>query len=220
MKNLFKIKLNILEEKLYLEGITNQLYNDIATYGEKTTDVKLMIESSKNKKEFEDMIGEIGDDLKLTPGIIFTFGSGVAALHGPVSRLLEGSGFNLSEKEIVLLIITAIATLVNSPDAKKLISVIKEKGLVSALRGVKDLISNTEELINNITRNSTGVTYSIMDIMGFTSLLVPTMNVIDKFISDNGITTDDVNKLFKGLLLSTLAYSVKAVLKRINKKFS
>jgi len=220
MKNLFKIKSNLIEEKLYLEGVINQLYYDIATYGEKPKDVKLMIESSKNEKDVNSILDDIVNDLKLTPGIISTFGSGVAALHGPVSRLLEGSGFNLNEREIVLLIITAIATLVQTPDAKKLLSEIREKGLVSALRGVKDLISNTEDLINNITKNATGVTYSIIDIMGFTSLLVPTMNVIDRYIADNNITTDDVNKLFKGLLLSALAYSVKAVLKRINRKFS
>lgn len=219
MKNLFKIKSNIIEEKLYLEGITNQLYENIATYGEKSMDIKLMIESSKNEKEIDDMIGEIVSDLKLTPSIIFTFGSGVSALHGPVTRLLEGSGFNLDKKEVVLLIITAIAMLINNSDTKKLVSVIKEKNLISALKGTKDLLSNTENLVNSITKNATGVSYSIMDILGFTSLLVPTMDVINKFILDNNITITDVDKLFKGLLLSTLSYSVKAVLKRINKKF-
>ena len=55
----------------------------------------------------------------------------MSALHGPVTRLLEGSGFNLDKKEVVLLIITAIAMLINNSDTKKLVSVVKEKNLIS-----------------------------------------------------------------------------------------
>ena len=34
MKNISKIKLNLVKEKLYTENLVNRLYEDIANYGE------------------------------------------------------------------------------------------------------------------------------------------------------------------------------------------
>ena len=39
MKKLSKIKLNIIEEQLYIEGLVNEMYQNIATYGEKPSDI-------------------------------------------------------------------------------------------------------------------------------------------------------------------------------------
>ncbi len=220
MKNLSKIKLNLIEEKLYIESLVNVLYMDIATYGEKETDIKLMIESANNEENDKEIIDDIVSDLKLTPNIIFTFGTGVSSFVSPVNSLLAGSGFNFDKRSVILLIITAIATLLNTPDAKKLIESVKEKGLYSALKGVKDLISTTKDIINAITKNTTGVLYSLSDILGFTFLLTPTNKILNELINSYGITTNSINELLSGLLFATIAYSVKAVLRKINRKFS
>lgn len=219
MKNVSKIKLNLLAEKLYFEGLSNQLYERIDTFGEDIGDVKFLIESNSNKNSIKNSIEEIVTELKLAPKFIFTFGTGIGAFHGPVSRLLSGSGFNFTEKEIVLLIITSIAILLNDSDAKKLKDKVNEEGLTNALISVKDFISSSQKIINTISRNVTGTGYSLSDILGFTFLLVPTMKFIDDLISKEGIGMNNVDYLFKGLLLSTVAYGVKTVLRRINKRF-
>jgi competence protein ComGC len=220
MKKLSKIKLNIIEEQLYIEGLVNEMYQNIATYGEKPSDIKLMIESEKKGDNIKGVVDEIATDLKLAPGLIFTFGTGITAFIEPVNELLTGSGFNLNEKDIILLIITSIALLLNNPDSKKLVGHVKEKGLYSALNGVKDLISTTKEVINAVVKNTAGTAYSLSDILAFTFLLNPVTKIINELILNHGITVNSVNELFKGLLFATITYSVKSVLKRIKNKFS
>lgn len=216
MKNMSKIKLNLIKEKIYFESIANKIYGDIAVFGDDLFDIKYLMENSDNKNN---VLKDVVQELRLAPKFIFTFGSGIGTFHGPVSRLLEGSGFNLTEREIVLLIITSIAILLNDSDSKKLIESVEEKGLMGALNSVKEFISNTQDLINIVISKTSGTAYSLADILGFTFLLVPTMRIIDNAIIENGINSGNLSYLFKGIILASLAYSVKSILKRINKRF-
>jgi len=216
MKNMSKIKLNLIKEKIYFESIANKIYGDIAVFGDDLFDIKYLMENSDNKNN---VVKDVVQELRLAPKFIFTFGSGIGAFHGPVSRLLEGSGFNLTEREIVLLIITSIAILLNDSDSKKLIESVEEKGLMGALNTVKEFISNTQDLINIVISKTSGTAHSLADILGFTFLLVPTMRIIDNAIIENGINSGNLSYLFKGIILASLAYSVKSILKRINKRF-
>lgn len=215
MKNMSKIKLNLVKEKLYFEGLANKIYSDIAVFGEDLFDVKYLMESSEDKNN---IIKDVVQELRLAPKFIFTFGSGIGAFHGPVTKLLEGSGFNLTEKEVVLLIITSIAILLGESDSKKLVEHVKEKGLMNALDSVKEFVSNTKELINTIVVKTAGTAYTLSDILGFTFLLVPTMRLIDNAIVENGINSGNLTYLFKGIILASLTYSIKSVLKKISKK--
>lgn len=219
MKNVSKIKLNLLTEKLYFEGLSNQLYEDISKFGESLEDIKLLIESDGGKNSVNSFIEEIITELKIAPKFIFTFGTGIGAFHGPVTRLLEGSGFQFTEKEIVLLIMTSIAILLNESDAETLKDEVEKKGLSNTLDKVKNFILQTKNLLDSIAKKVTGVGYSLTDILGFTFLLAPTMRFIEKLISREGLGINEVDYLFKGLVLATLTYTVKTILKRINKRF-
>jgi hypothetical protein len=220
MKNLSKIKLNLVRERLYFESLSNQLYADIATFGEDLFDVKYLIESDSKEEDTNKIVKDVVNDLKLTPKLIFTFGSGIGALHGPVTRILEGSGFSLEKKDVVLLIMTSIALLLNETDSKPLIDKVKEKGLMSALNGVKDFLSNIKTLLNTIISKVSNAAYSLSDILGFTFLLVPTMRIIENAIVENGINFSNLDYLFKGLVFATISYGIKSVFKKIGKKFS
>jgi hypothetical protein len=215
MKNMSKIKLNLIKEKLYFESLANKIYSDIAVFGEDLFDMKYLMENSSDKNN---IIKDVVQELRLAPKFIFTFGSGIGAFHGPVTRLLEGSGFNLTEKEVVLLIITSIAILLSESDSKELVKHVKEKGLMDALNSVKEFISNTKELMNTILLKTSGTVYNLSDILGFTFLLVPTMRLIDNAIVENGINSGNLIYLFKGIILASLTYSIKSVLKKISKK--
>ena len=136
MKNISKIKLNLVTEKLYVEGIVNKLYEDIANYGEGDVKANTLMESILKEENNKSIIGDIVDDFKLAPKFIFTFGTGIGAFYGPIQKLLEGSGVVISEYEIYLLIVTAIATLMNESDSSLLVKTLKEKGLYSSLKDV------------------------------------------------------------------------------------
>jgi len=220
MKNISKIKLNLITEKLYVEGLVNKLYNDIAYYGEEEVEAKTLMESIIKEEKDKSIIEDIVEEFKLAPKFIFTFGTGISAFYGPVQRLLEGSGISMSEYEIYLLIITAIVSLSNEVNAKEMIVKLKEKGIYSSLEDIKDYILNTKDLINSVTKNVLGATYSVTDILGFTSLLVPTMNLLSSIIDEYGITSKTLGIMLKGVILSASVYGIKSIIRKIKRKLS
>jgi len=220
MKNISKIKLNLITEKLYVEGLVNKLYNDIAYYGEEEVEAKTLMESIIKEEKDKSIIEDIVEEFKLAPKFLFTFGTGITAFYGPVQRLLEGSGISMSEYEIYLLIITAIVSLSNEVNAKEMIVKLKEKGIYSSLEDIKDYILNTKDLINSVTKNVLGATYSITDILAFTSLLVPTMNLLSNIIDEYGITSKTLGIMLKGVILSASVYGIKSIIRKIKRKLS
>jgi len=168
----------------------------------------------------ENILKDILKDFNITSGILFTFGAGMAALMGPVDRLLNNSGFSLSEKEILLLLITSIAIIIKDSESNKLLDEVKEKGLTEALNGVGEFLINTKKLINNISSKVIGVTYSLLDILGFALLLNPTMNIVNDIISDENITSSDTNRLLSGAAFATVVYGLKSVMSKIKNKIN
>jgi len=84
----------------------------------------------------------------------------------------------------------------------------------------KIFISETKNLLNSVIKNTLGVSHSLLDILGFTFLLVPTMGTLSKLINEYGLTIGNVKTLFTGLLLSVATYSVKAVINKVKNKFN
>ena len=220
MKNISKIKLNLVTEKLYVEGIVNKLYEDIANYGEGDVKANTLMESILKEENNKSIIGDIVDDFKLAPKFIFTFGTGIGAFYGPIQKLLEGSGVVISEYETYLLIVTAIVTLMNESDSSVLVETLKEKGLYSSLKDVMEYIKNSKKVINSVTKNVLGTTYSLSDILGFTALLVPTMNLMSDIINDYGVTSNTLGSMLKGVILSTSVYGIKSIIKRVKNKIN
>lgn len=218
MKNISKIKLNLVKEKLYTEGLVNRLYEDIANYGEGEVDSKVLMESILKEEKDKSIISDIVDEFKLAPKFLFTFGTGITAFYGPIQRLLEGSGISMSEYEIYLLIITAVATMINDSSVDGLIQSLKEKGIYSSLQDVKEYITNSKKLINTVTKNVLGTTYSISDVLGFTALLVPTMNLLSDIVEEYGLTSKNLSVMLKGIVLSASVYGIKSIVKRIKNK--
>ena len=136
-----------------------------------------------NENLFKDTL----KDLKINTGILFTFGTGIGSFLNPVSRLLSGSGFSMDERDIILLIITSFALIIKDNEGVTLLEKVREKGLMPALKGVINFVINVKNVLNAVSKNLIGVTYSLLDILGFTLLLTPTMKIIDEVIKNNGL---------------------------------
>jgi len=158
-------------------------------------------------------------DFKINTNILFTFGTGIGAFIGPVERLLSGSGVSMDEKDIILLIITSFALIIKDSEGSTLLEKVKEKGLMPALKGVINFVTNVKDVLNAVAKNLVGVTYSLLDILGFALLLNPTMKIIDEVIKDNNIGVDNTEKLLTGAALSTTVYALKSVFGKIKNTF-
>ena len=168
----------------------------------------------------ENIIKDTLKDLKINTGIVFTFGAGMGAFMGPVSRMLSGSGFNLESSEVALLIITSVAILLNDLFKKELINKLEDKNLTEPLDGVKDLIKNITDIIRSVFKNALGITYSLGEILGFSFLLTPIMKILNNIINDRNITTDNVNILLSGVVLSGLVFTIRNIIKKVKGNIS
>lgn len=220
MKNISKLNINKIVDNLYITGMVNKLFEDIANYGEGEIEAKVLMESLIKEEKGKSIISDIIDEYKLAPKFLFTFGTGIGAFIGPVTSLLEGSGMNVSEHDVYLLVITAVAILLNETNVSGLIQKLKEEGLYSSLESVKDYITSVTDLVNGVTRRVLGVSYSLADILAFTSLLIPLTNMLNTMIETHGLTIYNFNLMKKGILLSMAVYGVKHILKRIKDKIS
>ena len=158
------------------------------------------------------------NDLKINSGILFTFGTGIGAFIGPVERLLSGSGFSMDEKDIILLIITSFALIIKNSGGVTLLEKVREKGLMPALKGVINFVTNVKDVLNAVSKNLIGVTYSLLDILGFVLLLNPTMKIIDEVIKNNGIGLENTERLLSGVILATIVYSLKSLFGKLKNK--
>ena len=157
-------------------------------------------------------------DLKINTGILFTFGTGIVSFLNPVSRLLSGSGFSMDERDIILLIITSFALIIKDNEGVTLLEKVREKGLMPALKGVINFVINVKNVLNAVSKNLIGVTYSLLDILGFTLLLTPTMKIIDEVIKNNSIGLENTERLLSGAALSATVYSLKSVFSKLKNK--
>jgi hypothetical protein len=177
--------------------------------------MKIILTEEQYKKLInENLFKDTLKDLKINTGILFTFGTGMAAFLGPVERLLTGSGFSFNETEISLLIITAIAHLINDKNKELLFDRLKEMNLTKAFDGVKNLIKNSTNIIREVVKGVLGVSYSLSEILGFAFLLNPVMKIIGSIINDRNITTDNLQVLVSGVVLGGIVFFIKNLLKK------
>ena len=181
--------------------------------------MKIVITEEQYKEILvESTLKDTLNDLKINSGILFTFGTGIGAFIGPVERLLSGSEFSMDERDIILLIITSFALIIKDSEGVTLLEKVREKGLMPALKGVINFVTNVKDVINAVSKNLVGVTYSLLDILGFTLLLNPTMKIIDEVIKDNNISADNVERLLSGSVLAVIVYSLKSVFGKLKNK--
>lgn len=173
-------------------------------------------------KETEDksIIKQVIDDLGLTRRLLFTFSTGMAAFIEPITNLLNGSGIHLNKTQIIMLIITSIAVLLQDIDTKRAIEKLKEEGILKYLDNVIDSITDIKEVLNSILKKVMGVTYGLTDVLGFAFIMVPFMKVLNELIVDNGINMGSIKQLSAGLLSGILAYTVKNVVNKIKKRLN
>jgi hypothetical protein len=166
----------------------------------------------------ESIIKKTLSDLKLNTSILFTFGVGMGAFMGPVERLLNQSGFNFSNQEIALLVISSFAILLNDKSKDELMSEIESRDLSEPLSGVTEFIENAINILKTVIKNLMGVSYSLSEILGFALLLNPVMNILNKIITDRTITTDNVNVLLSGVVLAGVVFSIKNLIGKFKDK--
>ena len=180
----------------------------------------ILTEEQYNTVIVENVIKDIFKDLNINTGILFTFGTGMAALLPVVGRLLEGDGITLTKTDLAFLLITSIAILVRDNNTDKLIDAVEEKGQMEILDKIVSFTDKMFSFISILSKKFLNVSYNVADILGFSLLLSPTMKVMTQAIEEQNITMENAGKLFTGVALASLVYGLKSVFKKLTNKLN
>lgn len=204
------LNLNLLTEQVYLTGQVNRIFENILKEDEQV-----------NPKD-DSMIRQVLKDLGISSGFIFQFGTGIGAFMRPVTELLNGNGVSMNQEEVALLIITAFAIMLtnSSVEIGKLTQAVKDKNLDVHLGSVSKFILSVKKLMGVIGEKIGRSVHTLTDVLGFTFMLVPAMNVLKDLINSYGISMDNMGQLFGGLVMAAGSYGIKAIIDKILKKGS
>lgn len=202
------------ENSQYIDG--RMLLNDIIKESNNLSQLKET--EDKKPSAIKGIIKDIVSDLKLSGKFVSTFGTGITAFYEPIAKLLSGSGLHLDKFNIVLMIITGVAFMIQDTDFNKLRDSLKEKGILQHLKTVTDFIDGSQKLVNGVLKNVSNATYGLADIMAFTFILAPTMNILSELIGEYGISGNSIGQLFTGLVAGVATYGIKSVLGKLRKR--
>ena len=198
-----KISLNLLTEEIYLQGMVNSMFE------------KIIMKEAEEPRE-KPLVKKVVNDLKLNADFIFTYGVGISGFIGPVKTLLENKGINISEYDVTLLVMVVLYILLTkaNEDIKVLMDVIKQKGLDGEVKSVLNFMTKSLGLFKLIGKKFGIAIHSLTDILAFTFLSVPIMNILKDLANDKGFSIDSVDDLLKGVAISAGTYALKNIIKR------
>jgi hypothetical protein len=99
-------------------------------------------------------------------------------------------------------------------EIKKLMQGLKDKNLDSEVKPVLRFVTKTVGLFKIIGKKFGLAIQSLTDILAFTFLSLPVMNIIRDLADHKGFSIDRVDDLLLGLTLSAGAYTLKNIMKR------
>lgn len=162
---------------------------------------------------------KIQKDLNLNFFFISTFGMGIGVFFPIVDNLYKNHklNFDLSKGDVIMLTICAISIIVNENKdvISKLTKKLKEKKLdhllddtITAIKSVKNIILKALLKLGNAISGNAG----LLDLLAYTALLVPTMDILNKLVIENNIGVDTIeqisNILSSGDAAITVGFSI------------
>lgn len=172
-------------------------------------DIKLY--ENENKLEWRDIFNKVINDNKINFNYILTFGLSVNAFLPVVNELLKNNNIIINKESVVLLIIGTLSILFNEKkeDIKKIIDILKEKGIYCFLNDVIKTTKSIKDIFKFITKGIDKTIFSTMDMFAYTTLTIPFLDVIHRLSIGNKYTLHDMMVMGASLALGSLTFGVK-----------
>lgn len=161
--------------------------------------IKSLFSNVTTKKRGWCCVDGVVNEFKVVPKFIFTFGTGISGLLKPLTGLMVDGHFVMTNVEFYLLLITFFSMVI-----------IENKHTMFFLRNFRVVFGDFVYLVK---RNILSALPQFMDVVGFTFLLIPTMNLLNNMLDNHIITLDDIILMGKGLFFAFISYWLKVFLK-------
>ena len=158
------------------------------------------LEEEETQSLFRKTLKDMGVQIQF----VGTFGFGISGMFGMVKDVLEGRYPSLSEGEIILIFLSGLSYLS--------IHLVKESIEVKEeveKRGLKEFVNKTVEALKDFENISLKVVEkagytisSLSELLGYTFLLVPILDVTNRLIEENGFDVVSLASYLKGALIS------------------
>ena len=140
-----------------------------------------------------------------------TFGFGISGMFGMVKDVLEGRYPSLSEGEIILIFLSGLSYLsINLvKDLKEVKEEIDKRGLKEYVNKAVELLKDFENISLKVVEKAGYTISSLAELLGYTFLLVPILDVTNRLIEENGFDVVSLASYLKGALISVGIFYIR-----------
>ena len=201
------------EDKLELINLKT-LDNEIMSTGFPVPeDLSEQEDTSEKEEETKTIFQKTLKDMGVQIKFVGTFGFGISGMFGMVKDLLEGRYPSLSEGEIILIFLSALSYLsINlSKDMSQVNDEIKKRGLKDFLSKTVEALKDFENISLKIVEKAGFTVSSLAELLGYTFLLVPILDITNRLINENGFDVISLASYLKGAILSVGIFYIRNV---------
>src|ERR1035437_7537858 len=180
----------------YIDSMSNDFINFILNNN--------IQESSDNKSIWSDLHNKVTKELSLNFGLLTTFGGGINGLYPIIDHLVKNMNLNITitPEMIANLTVCAVAIIYleenkNVKDKEKLTQTIKSEleefrmqGIYGVVKKVINCIKSIKHIFIIIAKHTGTVIKTLIDMLGYTALLLPILNSIISLITKYKIDLD------------------------------
>jgi len=180
-----------------------------------------IMESTENEDNIRSILKGLQKDLNFNIKLIFTFGTGIASMYPIVLNLIENQNLKIdtTPENVVLLTLTSVVILameidkdsdISKDEVKFLLNELKLRGIGNGI--VKKMVNSFKSIGNLLTilfKNTSRTVRHLIDMFGYTSILIPTMNALTSIISDYNWTMDTIIGNLSSLGVGVLTFLAK-----------
>lgn len=191
---------------------------------------KPYLNESKDDGEFESIAKKLSKDLKFNFKLILTFGTGIKMMIPVVQNLIKNQSlsFEMTQENLILLAITIAAivyleetsnqagdeinksgqkSLVTKSDAQSLLEELRMRGIGQGIvKKFASAFQSVGKFFKMLFRSTPYVVNGLLDMLGYTALLIPCMNALSAFIGKYDINLENLaaNLLSLGVGVGTI----------------
>ena len=168
-------------------------------------------ESPEQEEQTQSLFQKTLKDMGVQLQFVGTFGFGISGMFGMVKDLLEGRYPSLSEGEIILIFLSALSYLsINVvKDISELKSEVEKRGLGDYLNKTVEVLKDFENISLKIVEKAGFTVSSLAELLGYTFLLVPILDITNKLIDESGFDVVSLSSYLKAAIVSVGIFYVR-----------
>ena len=128
-----------------------------------------------------------------------------------VKDVLEGRYPSLSEGEIILIFLSGLSylSIILVKDFKELRQEVEKRGLKEYLNKTVEVLKDFENISLKVVEKAGYTVSSLAELLGYTFLLVPILDVTNRLIQENGFDVVSLASYLKGALISVGIFYIR-----------